>query len=156
MLAAVVSFDGKRLLLGRNPNWPPHRRSLLAGFIEAGESVEDAVRREVWEESGVRVGRVVLHSTQTWPYPNSLMIGVIAQAVDEEAAENVDVKGMDRELEDAAWFPLEDVRAMLDNVRHEAEDVPWEGKNGVKVKLRPEQALATRLIRAVAEGFLTT
>ena len=72
---AVLSADGKRVLVGRQKRWPPNWYSTLAGFVEAGESVEEAVRREVWEESGVTIGRVVLHSTQPWPYPANLMIG---------------------------------------------------------------------------------
>lgn len=72
---AIVSADGQRVLLGRQRRWPPNWYSTLAGFVEAGESVEEAVRREVWEESGVTLGRVLLHSTQTWPYPANLMIG---------------------------------------------------------------------------------
>ena len=55
--------------------------SCLAGFVEPAESVEEAVRRETWEEAGVRVGRVVMHSSQPWPYPNSLMLGCIGEAL---------------------------------------------------------------------------
>ena len=69
------------MLLGRQKRWPQYWYSTLAGFVEPAESVEEAVRREVWEESGVLLGRVVIHSTQPWPYPANLMIGCVAQAV---------------------------------------------------------------------------
>jgi NAD+ diphosphatase len=71
---AVVSADGKKILLGRQKRWPPYWYSTLAGFLEPAESVEEAVRREVWEESGIHLGRVVIHSTQPWPYPANLMV----------------------------------------------------------------------------------
>lgn len=67
IIVAVVSADGSRVLLGRNKRFPPHWYSTLAGFLEPGESIEEAVRREVWEESGVKLSRVVIHSSQPWP-----------------------------------------------------------------------------------------
>ena len=69
VIMAVLSADGERVLLGRQKKWPKYWYSTLAGFVEPAESVEEAVRREVWEESGVILGRVVIHSTQPWPYP---------------------------------------------------------------------------------------
>ena len=81
IIVAVLSADGERVLLGRQKRWPEYWYSTLAGFVEPAESVEEAVRREVWEESGVLLGRVVIHSTQPWPYPANLMIGCVAQAV---------------------------------------------------------------------------
>ena len=81
IIVAVLSADSQRVLLGRQKRWPPYWYSTLAGFVEPAESVEEAVRREVWEESGVLLGRVVIHSTQPWPYPANLMIGCVAQAV---------------------------------------------------------------------------
>ena len=69
VIMAVLSVDGERVLLGRQKRWPKYWYSTLAGFVEPAESVEEAVRREVWEESGVTLGRVVIHSTQPWPYP---------------------------------------------------------------------------------------
>ena len=81
IIVAVLSADSQRVLLGRQKRWPQYWYSTLAGFVEPAESVEEAVRREVWEESGVLLGRVVLHSTQPWPYPANLMIGCVAQAV---------------------------------------------------------------------------
>jgi NAD+ diphosphatase len=106
----VVSHDTKRVLLGRKKRWPQYRYSALAGFCEPAESVEDAVRREVWEESGVLVGRVVIHSTQPWPYPANLMIGAIAQAL--LGGEEILLKH-DPELEDAKWVDLDEIREAL-------------------------------------------
>ena len=93
----LVEHDGA-CLLGRQPGWPPHRYSTLAGFVEPGESLEDAVRREVAEESGVIVDEVRYHSSQPWPMPASLMVGFIATAVSRE------IRMRDLELEDARWF----------------------------------------------------
>merc|ERR1711964_207319 len=79
VIMAVVSHDVKRVLLGRQKRWPPYWYSTLAGFCEPAESVEEAVRREVWEEAGVHLGRVVIHSTQPWPYPANLMIELLGR-----------------------------------------------------------------------------
>ena len=93
----LVEHEGA-CLLGRQTGWPPGRYSTLAGFVEPGESLEDAVRREVAEESGVIVGDMHYHSSQPWPMPASLMVGFIASAVSRRI-------GMrDHELEDARWF----------------------------------------------------
>ena len=93
----LVEHDGA-CLLGRQASWPRGRYSTLAGFVEPGESLEDAVRREVAEESGVLVDTVHYHSSQPWPMPASLMIGFIATA----ASRRIILR--DRELEDARWF----------------------------------------------------
>jgi NAD+ diphosphatase len=93
----LVEHEGA-CLLGRQAGWPPGRYSTLAGFVEPGESLEDAVRREVAEESGVIVDEVRYHSSQPWPLPASLMVGFIATAVSREIAMR------DHELEDARWF----------------------------------------------------
>ncbi len=93
----LVEHDGA-CLLGRQASWPRGRYSTLAGFVEPGESLEDAVRREVAEESGVLVDAVHYHSSQPWPMPASLMIGFIATAVSRR------ISLRDRELEDARWF----------------------------------------------------
>ncbi|RCI16594.1 hypothetical protein L249_2957 [Ophiocordyceps polyrhachis-furcata BCC 54312] len=144
MIAAVVSADGKRILLGRQARYPARWYSCLAGFLELGESVEDAVRREVWEEAGVKVGRVVIHSTQPWPYPASLMIGAIAEAVSggEEIVLN------DKELETADWFTLDEVRQALDRI-------PEGHDRGTGLRVPPPTAIANRLLTAVVQGFLT-
>jgi NAD+ diphosphatase len=153
MIAAVVSADGKRLLLGRQKRWPPHLYSNLAGFLETGESLEDAVRREVWEESGVRVGRVVLHSTQPWPYPAVLMLGAVAQALPDGETINL---GNDPELEAAKWFTIDEVRdALKVGVSGLGEPAPAGYKEG-NLRLPPHTAIANRLLTAVVEGFLNT
>lgn len=96
-------------LLGRQAGWPPGRYSTLAGFVEPGESLEDAVRREVAEESGVIVDEVRYHSSQPWPMPASLMVGFIATAVSRR------IERRDHELEDARWFtPQQIVDGLVD------------------------------------------
>jgi NAD+ diphosphatase len=94
----MLVTDGERALLGRNKNFPPGMYSTLAGFVEPGESLEDAVAREVQEETGIAVGQVVYHSSQPWPFPANIMLGFHAEAVSREIA--VDYS----ELEDAKWF----------------------------------------------------
>ncbi len=94
----VLVADGDRCLLGRQASWPAGRYSTIAGFVEPGESLEDAVRREVYEETNVRVGAVRYHSSQPWPFPSSLMLGFLADAISTEIVLN------DAELEDARWF----------------------------------------------------
>ncbi|CAG8957162.1 hypothetical protein HYFRA_00009363 [Hymenoscyphus fraxineus] len=151
VIMAVVSHDAKRVLLGRQKRFPPHWYSTLAGFCEPAESVEEAVRREVWEESGVHLGRVVIHSTQPWPYPANLMIGAIGQALPD--GEKIHLEH-DPELEDAKWFDMEDVREAL-RVGVSGLDEPA-GKGYVEGNLRlpPATAIAHQLLKAVAEGFL--
>lgn len=152
MIAAVVSADGKRLLLGRQKRWPPCWYSTLAGFLEPGESIEESVRREVWEESGVRVGRVVIHSSQPWPYPASLMIGAIAQALPGEG-EKITLN--DKELEVAKWFEMEEVRAALETGTSALGEPAPEGYKDGGLRLPPIQAIANRLITAVVQGYLS-
>lgn len=151
MIAAVVSADGKRLLLGRQARFPPHWYSALAGFLEPGESVEEAVRREVWEEAGVRVGRVVIHSTQPWPYPSSLMLGAIAQALPGHEA----IALNDRELDDAKWFTVDEVRDALARRSGPLAGPAPDGYEEGALRVPPPQAIANRLMAAVVEGFVT-
>jgi NAD+ diphosphatase len=99
----VIVEHGDACLLGRQRGWPPGRYSTLAGFIEPGESLEDAVRREVREESGVEVLHATYHSSQPWPLPASLMVGFTATAKTRE------IHLRDDELEDARWFTVEDI-----------------------------------------------
>ena len=99
----VLVSDGERALLGRQHSWPARRYSTIAGFVEPGESLEDAVAREVLEETGVVVSNVRYHSSQPWPFPSSLMLGFFASAA---AGSAVQVGG---ELEDARWFTREQV-----------------------------------------------
>jgi NAD+ diphosphatase len=94
----VLVSDGERALLGRQAAWPRGRYSTIAGFVEPGESLEDTVAREVYEETGVRVDVIDYHSSQPWPFPASLMLGFTAHAVPQA----VDLH--DDELEDARWF----------------------------------------------------
>ena len=94
----VLVTDGDRALLGRQPGWPPGRYSTIAGFVEPGESLEDAVRREVLEETGIETGAMSYQSSQPWPFPRSLMLGFRAEALTTE------IRLGDRELEDARWF----------------------------------------------------
>lgn len=89
---------GEDLLLARSPRFPPGRYSTLAGFIEPGESAEEAVRREVFEEVGVAVGRMEYYRSQPWPFPHSLMLGFFAEA----ASRRIRIDGV--EIADAAWF----------------------------------------------------
>jgi NAD+ diphosphatase len=101
----VLVTDGPRVLLGRQAAWPPGRYSTIAGFVEPGESLEDAVAREVAEETGVLVGQVQYHSSQPWPFPSSLMLGFTAWASTHE------VRLADEELEDARWFTRADIES---------------------------------------------
>jgi NAD+ diphosphatase len=104
----VLVTHGDRALLGRQAKWDTTWYSVLAGFVEPGETLEQAVRREVKEEAGINVGEVHYDSSQPWPFPSSLMIGFIAQALDD------DIHIHDKELEDARWFTREDVDAGIE------------------------------------------
>jgi NAD+ diphosphatase len=102
----LVTSDDK-CLLGRQKQFPPGMWSCLAGFVEAAETIEDAVRREIFEESGIRCTDVNYYMTQPWPYPSSLMIGCTARATNEDIV-------VDRaELEDARWFDRAEAALML-------------------------------------------
>ncbi|EPT04695.1 hypothetical protein FOMPIDRAFT_1045958 [Fomitopsis schrenkii] len=111
VIMAVVDESGDKVLLGRNKKWPGKFYSALAGFIEPGESFEDAVKREIWEEAGVRVWNVQYHSTQPWPFPANLMVGFYATG-DSSAPLRTD---LDNELEDAIWYTREEVLAVLNH-----------------------------------------
>ncbi len=99
----MLITNGNSVLLGRSPAWPEGFYSLLAGFIEPGETVEAAVRREVFEEAGVRVGKVRYVASQPWPYPSSLMMGCRGEATTTEI--NIDPV----EIADARWVSREDM-----------------------------------------------
>ena len=118
--------DGDRVLLGRQARWPEGRYSALAGFVEPGESLEEAVAREVAEESGVQVTGVRFRSSQPWPFPASLMVGFHASYAGGEAGVR------DAELEDVRWFTREEVEQA---VRGQSE-----------LHLPPPVAIARRLI----------
>jgi NAD+ diphosphatase len=101
----MLVTDGERVLLGRQPSWPAGRYSALAGFVEPGESLEDAVAREVLEEAGVEVSEQSYVSSQPWPFPSSLMLGFTACHAGGEPA------ARDGELEDARWFSRAELEA---------------------------------------------
>ena len=103
----MLAVAGERCLLGRSPRFLPTMWSCLAGFIEPGESIEDAVHRETREEAGIVCGRVAYFRSQPWPFPSSLMIGCHAEALTHEIV--VDKQ----ELEDARWFSRDEVASML-------------------------------------------
>ncbi|MFE0581831.1 MULTISPECIES: NAD(+) diphosphatase [unclassified Streptomyces] len=101
----LVTDEHDRALLGRQVHWPEGRFSTLAGFVEPGESIEQSVVREVWEEAGVRVGRVEYVASQPWPFPYSLMLGFNARATSSE----ITVDG--EEIQEARWFSRDELRA---------------------------------------------
>jgi NAD+ diphosphatase len=103
----MLAIRGEQALLGRNRRRPGGRFSCLAGFVEPGETPEEAVRREVREESGVRCGRVRYLAAQPWPFPSSLMMGFLAEALTDEIV--VDAE----EIAEARWFTREEIRRMV-------------------------------------------
>ncbi|MFE3766195.1 NAD(+) diphosphatase [Streptomyces sp. NPDC059104] len=104
----LVTDEQDRALLGRQVHWPEGRFSTLAGFVEPGESIEQSVIREVWEEAGVKVGTVEYVASQPWPFPYSLMLGFTARAVSSE----ITVDG--EEIQEARWFSRDDLRAAIE------------------------------------------
>jgi NAD+ diphosphatase len=105
----LVTDDKDRALLGHQPSWKEGRYSTLAGFVEPGESLEDAVRREVLEEVGVTLADVTYAGSQPWPFPSSLMLGFFARA----ATTEIEVDG--REMSDARWFTREELTELTTN-----------------------------------------
>ena len=126
----IAVRHGSRMLLGRQSAWPEGMYSTLAGFMEPGETIEEAARREVFEEAGVRVGEIKFHSNQPWPFPSSLMIGLIGQALTDDIV--IDPK----ELETARWFEQDEVQSMLT------------GSHAQGLKTPLSLAIAHHLIRA--------
>lgn len=127
----VAVSDGERLLLGRQPNWPPRRYSVIAGFVEPGESLEQTVAREVFEETRVRVAGCRYLGAQPWPFPGALMLGF------EAVADPGQVPQVDGELEDARWFGREDVGAALARDRED---------DGEGIRLPPPISIARALV----------
>jgi NAD+ diphosphatase len=119
----MLVADGERVLLGRQARWPAGRYSALAGFVEPGESLEEAVAREVREEAGVEVTDIAYRSSQPWPFPASLMLGFTARWAGGEPVTR------DEELEDVRWWSREEIR---------------EGAGGLR--LPPRDAIARRLL----------
>ena len=111
----MLVVDGDRCLLGRKAEWPAGRYSTLAGFVEFGESLEECLVREVYEEAGVRVKRDGLRfvASQPWLFPRSLMVGFIAQA--EPGASEAAADAADDELQDVGWFSRDQVRAFVES-----------------------------------------
>lgn len=130
LIMLVLSPDKKRCLLGRQKRFPPKMFSCLAGFMEPGESIEDTCRREIEEESGIKVGRVDYHSSQPWPFPATLMLGCIAHARTDTIVIDKD------ELEEARWFSHSEVSQMLAQQHPDGIFVP------------PSQAIAHQLIKS--------
>ncbi len=126
--------DRKSCLLGRSGRFAANMFSTLAGFVEPGEDVADAVRRESMEEAGVEIGNVVFHSAQPWPFPHSLMIGCIGYSKTAELTIDED------ELVEARWFPRDEARSMLDGTHPGGLFGPG------------RQAIARALITAFVEG----
>lgn len=134
---------GERCLLGRNSRFPTRKRySALAGFVEPGESIEEAVRREVFEEAGIVVGRVSYHSSQPWPFPSTLMIGCVGEAESEEIT--VDPA----ELQDALWLTREDLRSCFESSDHLSADGSLE--------IPTPDAIAHHLIKSWVYGSATS
>ncbi|MCO5082192.1 MAG: NAD(+) diphosphatase [Rhizobiaceae bacterium] len=133
-VAIMLAVTRERCLLGRGRHFAPGMFSALAGFIEPGETIENAVRRETLEESGIRLGRVVYHASQPWPFPYSLMIGCYGEALNE------DITADTAELEACRWFTRDEVFAMI------------EGRHPDGIFVPPTAAIASLLIRNWAEN----
>ena len=136
----TLVHDGDRVLLGRNANWPPRRFSALAGFVEPGESLEEAVVRETGEEAGIAVSDVRYVSSQPWPFPASLMLGFSAPY----AAGEAHVR--DDELQDVRWFERAEIEAAA--AIADKDDWGTPGDPGGPLRLPPSLAIARRLIDA--------
>ena len=133
-VAIMLAVSGNRCLMGRQGRFQANMYSALAGFIEPGETIEDAVRREIHEEAGIRIGRVDYVCSQPWPFPASLMIGCFGEALGDEIV-------IDRtELEDARWFDRDEVALML------------RGRHPARLSCPPPLAIAHHLLRAFVEG----
>ncbi|TXR49952.1 NAD(+) diphosphatase [Phyllobacterium endophyticum] len=133
-VAIMMVVRGEKCLLARGAHFGPGMYSCLAGFIEPGETIENAVRRETFEETNLPVGRVLYHASQPWPFPYSLMIGCHAEALSDEFT-------LDKaELEDGRWFSRDEVVTMLDRTHPGGLMTP------------PPGAIAAHLIRSWVES----
>lgn len=138
VIAAVVSFDGSSVLLGRGRRFRIKMYSCLAGFLESGESIEDCVRREVFEEANVKVGRVSMYASQPWPYPSNVMIGCIAEVADESPESHKIFLGNDKELLDAKWISKEELQLLC------------KGESSLDFVVPPKSSIAWVLLDAVS------
>lgn len=138
----MLVLDGDRVLLGRQAAWPPGRYSALAGFVEGGESLEEAVAREVMEEAGIAVRDARYVSSQPWPFPSSLMLGFTAEYAGGEPA------ALDGELEDVRWFTREQVVAAA--ALEGSADWTTAPPAGAELLLPPPIAIA----RTLLDGWL--
>jgi len=130
----MLATDGEACLVGRGKQFPPGMFSALAGFVEPGETIEEAVRRELMEEASLKVGDVTYHATQPWPFPSSLMIGCFAKA------ESRDVKVDEHEIAELRWLERSVARELI------------EGKILDGIRVPPSVAIAHHLIRTWALG----
>ncbi len=128
----MLVTSGDKALLGRQRDWPAGRHSTLAGFVEPGESLEEAVAREILEEVGIRVADIRYHSSQPWPFPASIMLGFTARALDER------IRIDPSELDAAAWFTREELKSSPEDERF---------------ALPRRDSIAYRLIRDWIEGM---
>lgn len=144
VITVVIDTERDRCLLGRQASWPAGMFSALAGFIDHGESIEDAVRREVAEESGIDAVNVRYHSSQPWPFPSSLMIGCHADAGSAEI--NYD----DWEMDDVRWFTRDEIRASLEQP---AAQLGQPGLPDGALSLPGPMAIAHTLISAWVDEF---
>jgi NAD+ diphosphatase len=133
-VAIMLAVTRERCVLGRSPHFPPGVYSALAGFIEPGETIEDAVRRETFEESGIRIGRVAYYASQPWPFPHTLMIGCFGEALTETIDPDL------TELEDCRWFTRAETLAIID------------GSHPDGLRMPPPGAIASHLVRAWAQS----
>ncbi len=134
----MAALHQGRCFLGRQSGWPPGMFSALAGFMEPGETIEEAVARELHEEAGLEISSVRYHSTQPWPWPSSLMIGCFADAVSEE----IYIDGV--ELEEGRWFEQAELREMI-NRRADPE------ANEGGLMAPPPMAIAHQIIKALVD-----
>jgi NAD+ diphosphatase len=130
----MLATHGEACLVGRGKQFPPGMFSALAGFVEPGETIEEAVRRELMEEASVKVGEVTYYATQPWPFPSSLMIGCFAKA------ESREVKADENELAEVRWLERSVARELI------------EGKQVDGVRVPPPIAIAHHLIKTWALG----
>jgi len=121
VIMLAVDIERDRVLLGRSPHFTPGMYSCLAGFLEPGETIEAAVRRETLEESGIETGTVRYHASQPWPMPHTLMIGCYAEATSFDIARDT------TELEDCRWFSREEVISMIAGTHPDGVIVPVSG-----------------------------